>query len=52
MESEEYLREIVNLLKEYNRKFDFMIQEMEELKNLFMKYDMELENYEETIRED
>jgi type II secretory pathway predicted ATPase ExeA len=52
MENEELLREILNLLKEYNRKFDLMINELEDLKNLFMKYDLELEDYEEEIRED
>jgi len=52
MDNEEYLREIINLLKEYNRKFDIMIEEMDDLKNLFMKYDLELEEFEEKIRED
>lgn len=52
MDNEEALREILNLLKEYNRKFDLMIEELEDLKNLFMKYDLELEDYEENIRED
>lgn len=52
MDNEEALREILNLLKEYNRKFDLMINELEDLKNLFMKYDLELEDYEESIRED
>ena len=52
MDNEEYLREILNVLKEMNRKYDVVINEMDELKNLFMKYDLELEEYEEQIRED
>jgi hypothetical protein len=52
MEIEKYLKEILNVLKEMNRKTDIAIDEMEDLKNLFMKYDVELENYEESIRED
>ena len=52
MDNEEYLREILNVLKEYNRKFDILIEEMDDLKNLFIKYDLELQDYEEQIRED
>lgn len=52
MENEEYLREILNVLKEMNRKYDVLIEEMEDLKNLFIKYDLELQDYEEQIRED
>lgn len=47
----EELREIINILKEMNGKMDTVVEEIEELKNLFVKYDLELEDYEEGIRE-
>jgi predicted nucleic acid-binding Zn-ribbon protein len=51
MSDEEKLAKVVDLLVEMNENMKQLVLEMEDLKNLFMKYDLELEDYEESIRE-
>lgn len=42
---------LISILEEMNETMKEILFEMGELKNLFMKYDLELEDYEEGIRE-
>lgn len=48
---EKELQKMISLLKEMNNKMDIIVDELGEVKNLFIKYDMELEYYDEEIRE-
>lgn len=43
--------EIISLLKEMNETMKEVVFEMQELKNLFVKYDLELQDFDEEIRE-
>jgi len=46
-----YLDEIVKVMKEVNEGIENLSYHMEDLKNLFIKYDLELEDYDESRRE-
>ena len=43
--------EIIEILKEMNENIKQVVVEMEDLKNLFVKYDLELQDFDEEIRE-
>lgn len=50
-ELKQYFDEIIKNMKILNEGMENLTYHMEDLKNLFLKYDLELEDFDESLRE-
>lgn len=50
-DTKEYFNKILKSMEQLNENMENLVYHMEDLKNLFIKYDLELEDYDEARRE-